>query len=432
MHNIFLIARREYLERVRTKSFLIMTILIPLMMAGFLLGPGILMNPMSRGAKHLVVVASRTQTAENIRHELTKAQEEQNKQIADSKKNSLKRSPETQSDLSVDVDTNTSTEERAALAKKVRDKQLDGVIWATDDALAAEKIPFITRDTSSFIQNASIGIGVDRALHRQALKAKGLSDPEIDKVLKRLDVNPENPAGSGTADPQVTFVVSFIMVMILYMSVLLYGINVMRAVLDEKTSRIMEVMLSVSRPGEMMAGKILGVGAVGLTQIVIWITAAVAMMGGNLVANGDQLKGVITWQMLAAFAVYYLLGFALYSTLYAAIGAMVNSEQEAQQLQFLAVLPLAASLGIMFNVIQFPNSTIAVWASIFPFTSPLIMFSRIAVQIPNPWQIALSIAVTIATIAGMVWLCGRIYRVGILMYGKKPTLPEIIKWLRYA
>ncbi|HEV3036715.1 MAG TPA: ABC transporter permease [Candidatus Angelobacter sp.] len=432
MHNIFLIARREYLERVRTKSFLIMTILIPLMMAGFLLGPGILMNPMSRGAKHLIVVASRTQTAENIRHELTKAQEEQNKQIADSKKNSLKRSPETQSDLSVDVDTNTSTEERAALAKKVRDKQLDGVIWATDDALAAEKIPFITRDTSSFIQNASIGIGVDRALHREALKAKGLSDPEIDKVLKRLDVNPENPAGSGTADPQVTFIVSFIMVMILYMSVLLYGINVMRAVLDEKTSRIMEVMLSVSRPGEMMAGKILGVGAVGLTQIVIWITAAVAMMGGNLVANGDQLKGVITWQMLAAFAVYYLLGFALYSTLYAAIGAMVNSEQEAQQLQFLAVLPLAASLGIMFNVIQFPNSTIAVWASIFPFTSPLIMFSRIAVQTPNPWQIALSLAVTIATIAGMVWLCGRIYRVGILMYGKKPTLPEIIKWLRYA
>ena len=432
MHNTFLIARREYLERIRTKSFLIMTILIPLMMAGFLLGPSILMNPMSRGARHLVVVASRTQTAETIRHELTKAQEEQNKQIADSKKNSLKRTPETPSDLTLDVDTNTSAEERAALTRKVRDKQLDGVIWASDEALAEEKIPFITRDTSSFIQNASIGIGVDRALHREALKAKGLSDQEIDKVLKRLDVDPQNPAGAGTGNPQVTFVVSFIMVMILYMSVLLYGINVMRAVLDEKTSRIMEVMLSVSRPNEMMAGKILGVGAVGLTQIAIWIATAVVMMGGNLVASGGQLKGIITWQMLAAFAVYYLLGFALYSTFYAAIGAMVNSEQEAQQLQFLAVLPLAASLGIMFNVIQYPNSTIAVWASIFPLTSPLIMFSRIAVQIPSPWQIGLSIVVMIATIAGMVLLCGRIYRVGILMYGKKPTLPEIVKWLRYA
>ena len=194
----------------------------------------------------------------------------------------------------------------------------------------------------------------------------------------------------------------------------------------------MEVMLSVSKPNEMMAGKILGVGAVGLTQIVIWIAAAAVMTGGTLVAAAGQLKGVIKPEMLIAFAVYYLLGFALYSTIYAAIGAMVNSEQEAQQLQFLAVIPLAAALVIMFNVIQYPNSTIAFWASIFPLTSPLIMFTRVAVQMPVWWQIGLSIGVSLATIAGMVLLCGRIYRVGILMYGKKPTLPEIIKWLRYA
>ncbi len=432
MRNIFLIARREYLERVRAKSFLITTILIPLIMAGFLLGPGILMNPMSRGAKHFVVVASRPETGEIIRQELTKAQEEQNKQIADSKKNSLKRTPERPSELTVDVDTNTTADERTALSQKVRNKQLNGVIWASDEALAGGKIPFITRDTSSFIQNATIGVGVDRALRREALKAKGLSDTEIDKVMKRLELVPQDPAGAGAADPQLTFIVSFIMAMILYMSLILYGINVMRAVLDEKTSRIMEVMLSVSKPNEMMAGKILGVGSVGLTQVVIWIAAAAVMTGGGLIAAADQLKGVIKPEMLIAFAVYYLLGFALYSTLYAAIGAMVNSEQEAQQLQFLVVLPLAASLGIMFNVIQAPNSTIAFWASIFPLTSPLVMFARIAVQMPSPWQIGLSIGVLIVTIAGMVLLCGRIYRVGILMYGKKPTLPEIIKWLRYA
>src|SRR5436305_115646 len=239
MRNIFLIARREYLERVRTKSFLIMTILIPLMMAGFLLGPGILMNPMSRGAKHFVVVASRPETAETIRKELTKAQEEQNKQIADSKKNSLKRTPERPSELTVDVDTNTTMDERAALSQKVRNKQLDGVIWVSEDALAEGKIPFITRDTSSFIQNATIGGGVDRALHREALRAKGLSDSEVDKVLKRLELVPKDPAGAGAADPQITFVVSFIMAMILYMSLILYGINVMRAILDEKPSRIM-------------------------------------------------------------------------------------------------------------------------------------------------------------------------------------------------
>src|SRR5579859_1920598 len=432
MRNIFLIARREYLERIRTRAFIIMTILIPVMMAGFLLGPGLLMNPMSHGARHLVVVASRPQTAESIREQLTKVQEQQNKEIAESKKKTLKRTSETPSDLTVDVDTNTSADERTALTQKVRNKQLDGVVWATDEALAVEKIPFITREASSFIQNAEIGVGVDRALHREALKAKGLSDQEIDKVLKRVELDPQDALGGGSANPQVTFIASFIMVMILYMSVLLYGINVMRAILDEKTSRIMEVMLSIARPSEMMAGKILGVGAVGLTQVIIWIGTAVLFMAGNLVASADMLKGAISPQMLVAFAVYYLLGFTLYSTIYAAIGAMVNSEQEAQQLQFLAVLPLAASLGIMFNVIQFPNSTIAVWASIFPLTSPLVMFSRIAVQMP-PWpQIALSLGVMIVSIWGLVLLCGRIYRVGILMYGKKPTLPEIIKWLRYA
>lgn len=432
MHNIFLIARREYLERVRAKSFLIMTIAIPLLMAGILLGPGSLINSMSRGAKHFVVVASQPQTAESIRTELTKAQEEQNKQIADSKKNNLKRTPERPSELTVDIDTNTAADERAALTQKVRNKELDGVIWASDEALAGEKIPFITRDTSSFIQNATIGIGVDRALRREALKAKGLSDSEIEKVMKRLELVAQDPFGAGAADPQVTFIVSFIMAMILYMSLILYGINVMRAVLEEKTSRIMEVMLSVSKPNEMMAGKILGVGAVGLTQFVIWIAAAAVMTGGTLIAAGDQLKHVIRPEMLIAFALFYLLGFALYSTLYAAIGAMVNSEQEAQQLQFLVVLPLVAAVGVMFNVIQYPNSAIGFWASIFPFTSPIIMFARIAVQMPPWWQIGIAIAVLLATIAGMVLLCGRIYRVGILMYGKKPTLPEIIKWLRYA
>jgi ABC-2 type transport system permease protein len=180
-----------------------------------------------------------------------------------------------------------------------------------------------------------------------------------------------------------------------------------------------------------MSGKILGVSAVGLTQVGIW---AVVAGGLPLVAAGSAglLKGVLTPSLLVYFTLYFLLGFALYSTLCAAIGAMVNSEQEAQQLQIVVMMPLILSAIIMVNIIQYPASPLAFWASLFPFTSPLIMLTRLALQPPYWWEIALSIALLMAAVYGCAWLCGRIYRVGILMYGKKPTLPEIVKWIKYA
>jgi ABC-2 type transport system permease protein len=222
----------------------------------------------------------------------------------------------------------------------------------------------------------------------------------------------------------------------MYMTVLLYGINVMRSILEEKTSRIMEVMLSTATSREMMAGKILGVGAVGLTQVGIWAAAAAAFAGYAVVTSGmlKQVKAAMNPMLLIYFVVFFLLGYVLYSTLCAAVGSMVNSEQEAQQMQFLVMMPMILAIIFITNIFMHPNSSIAVFGSLFPFTAPLVMFSRIAMQggdIPA-WQIGLSIALMLATIYGMIWLCGRIYRVGILMYGKKPTLPEIMKWIKYA
>lgn len=429
MHNVFLIARREYLERVRTKSFVIMTMLIPLLMAGVVLIPGLVLNSGSHGVRHFVVAASSQQVAETIRTQLTNVQEQQ---IIEQKRQSLKRPADMPSELTVDIDTNTSAEERSNLTQKVRSKELDGVIWATDEALASAKIPFITRGSSSFIQNARIEEGVGRALHREALRNKGLSDHEIEMAMKRVELEPQDATGNGSSvNPQVTFATTVVMVVLLYMSLLLYGINVMRAVLEEKMSRIMEVMLSVAQAKEMMAGKILGVGAVGLTQFAIWITTA-AIFAGLPVAAAMGMKGAISTKVMIAFPVFYLLGYALYSTVYATIGAMVNSEQEAQQTQFIVLMPLILAVSFMIPVMDAPNSALAFWTSMFPFTSPVVMFIRMAVTDPPLWQIALSIGLCVAAIYGLVLLCGRIYRVGILMYGKKPTLPEIMKWIRYA
>jgi ABC-2 type transport system permease protein len=430
MHNTFIIARREYLERVRSRSFVIMTLFIPLLMFGVTVVPTMLANRGTDQIKHVVVVAADRDTAEMIRSGIEEKQDEKTQEAAAVRR---RRKP---THFTVDVSTDSSDSARAALTEKVKNKSLDGFLWATPDAIKARKLDFVTRDVSSFIENGALGASVSDALRRSVLKSKGLKEEEIESALQSVDVEPRSPMGKDAPNPQVMFFVTLGMVMVLYMTVLLYGVNVMRSILEEKTSRIMEVMLSIASAKEMMAGKILGVGAVGLTQVAIWVGTTLVFSAGPLAAGADLLKGVLSIKLLVFFAIYFLLGYVLYSTLCAAVGSMVNSEQEAQQLQFLIMMPMILSIVIIMQVFQYPNSSLAFWGSLFPFSAPLVMFARIAMQPTSlwdiAWQIALSIGLMLATIYGMIWLCGRIYRVGILMYGKKPNLPEIMKWIKYA
>jgi ABC-2 type transport system permease protein len=222
------------------------------------------------------------------------------------------------------------------------------------------------------------------------------------------------------------------MVMLLYAAFLFYGISVMRSILEEKNTRILEVLLSSATSTELMTGKLLGVGAVGLTQMIIWMVMAGTLALPSL-AMYPSLSGIhVSPFALAAFVTFFLLGYLLYSAIYAGIGAIVTTEQEGQQLQIVVVLPLIIAVFIMGPILHAPDSPIALWTSMIPFLSPLLMFARIAVQPPPAWQIGLSLVLLIATIAGILVLSARVYRVGVLMYGKRPTLPEIVKWLKYA
>jgi ABC-2 type transport system permease protein len=432
MHNILIIAKREYLERVRSRSFVIMTLFIPALMFGVSVVPTLLANRGSNETKSMIVVSSDRETAELIRSSIEQQQDQQktdsNPASSVGKKRSL---PPTH--FTVQVSTNATQAERDALTEKVKQKQLDGFLWATPDAIAARKLDFVTRDTSSFIDNSVLGQTISDAVIHQSLKSKGLKDADIESALQAVKVEAVSPLGKGAPNPQIMFIATLGLVMVMYMTVLLYGINVMRSILEEKTSRIMEVMLSTASAKEMMAGKILGVGAVGLTQVGIWALAAGIYFAGIIVAAAGSIKGVMSPALLIYFVVYFLLGYILYSTLCAAVGSMVNSEQEAQQMQFLVMMPMILSVIFIVNIFQHPAGPLAVFGSLFPFTAPLVMFSRIAMQPETPvWQIGTSIALMVATIYAMVWLCGRIYRVGILMYGKKPNLPEIMKWIKYA
>ena len=431
MHNIFIIAKREYMERVRTRSFLIMTLFIPFLMFGVIVVPTMLGNRGSNEAKHMVVVAADRETAEMVRSRIERKQDDE----ASGKTNDSKQGQERglpAGHYTVDVSTNISDEARNELTAKVKAKQLDAFLWATPDAIKARKLDFITNDVSSFVDNGVLGLTVNDALRRQALRSKGLKDDEIQAALEPVEVLPQSPQGKNAPNPQTMLLSTLGLVMVMYVTVLLYGVNVMRSILEEKTSRIMEVMLATASAKDLMAGKILGVGTVGLTQIGIWALTAGIFSSGALVTNAGVIKNILSIKLLVSFGIFFLLGYVLYSTLCAAVGSMVNSEQEAQQMQFLVMMPMILSVIFIVNIFQHPSSPIAIFGSLFPFTAPLVMFARIALQ-SAPWeQIALSIAILLATIYGMVWLCGRIYRVGILMYGKKPNLPEIMKWIKYA
>lgn len=194
----------------------------------------------------------------------------------------------------------------------------------------------------------------------------------------------------------------------------------------------MEVMLATVTPKELMAGKIIGVGGVGLTQVLIWSILGLAVAFSSAAASG-LLQGVnFSGAMIAYFIIFYLLGYLLYSAFAAALGAAVNSEEEAQQLQFFVMLPLILSMMLLGVVFSEPSSSAAVALSLFPFFAPILMYLRVVLEQPPFWQMALCIALLALTTYAVLLVCARIYRVGILMYGKRPTLPEILKWVRYA
>jgi ABC-2 type transport system permease protein len=224
-----------------------------------------------------------------------------------------------------------------------------------------------------------------------------------------------------------------VLVMMQYLMLFLYGVAVMRSIVEEKNSRVIEVILSSATPNQILTGKILGVGAAGLTQVVIWVVIAGVLSTPGLVAARGLLPNVdLPLMALLAFALFFVLGYLLYSTLFAALGAMVNSEQEAQQWQLLVAIPIIIPVVMLTSVIRQPNSVLSVWSSIVPFFAPILMYARIATSTPPVWQVVLSVVLLLFTICAAVALSARIYRTGILMYGKRPTLPEVLKWVRYS
>jgi ABC-2 type transport system permease protein len=351
---------------------------------------------------------------------------------ADSQSNASKPKPE--QEYVIDVDANPTDAERDVLRDKVSSQAIDGYLWLTDDAIASGKVSWTSRNMAGFGERARLSETLNRIIQFDRLSTSGLTAEQTERLLKPIKVEAvrvehgHESKGSGGSK----FLEVVVMVMLLYMAVLLYGISVMRSVLEEKTSRILEVLLSSATSTQLMAGKLLGVGAVGLTQILVWVVIAGVFAFPAMAMQPSFSELQIPLGVLFAFALFFLLGYLLYSTIYATIGAITTTEQEGQQLQFLVVIPLVLSVFMLGPVVRNPDAPAMVWMSMVPFFAPVLMYARIVVQTPPLWQIALSLVLLIGTIAGIMVLCARIYRIGILIYGKRPNLPEILKWLKYA
>ena len=223
-----------------------------------------------------------------------------------------------------------------------------------------------------------------------------------------------------------------VLLYVLFMSLFTYGVVVMRAVLEEKQSRVLEVLLCFASPDELMIGKILGVGALALTQVLIWITGVLWVISANSLARETIALMHQGPPLLVYFILFDALGYLLYSSIFAAVGAAFNSPDEAQQWMFVLILPLAVAGMLLPAILAHPDSRAAMIASMVPFTAPPLMFTRMLTGHPATWEFVVAIALLIASILAAMWLCARIYRVGILMYGKRPTIGEIARWLRYS
>jgi ABC-2 type transport system permease protein len=436
--NTWLIIKREYLERVRQRSFLVLTLLLPAIMGGAVLIPSKLSSMKSDKTQRVVVVTSTPQFGELVRQQLVGTAKSEAVKAGGTKdaENDKDADDDDKSSRSyaIEVDANPSEAERSALRGRVTAGEIDGYLWLSDDAITARKVKYYGHESTGFMEKSWLTNQLDHAILLQELAQRGLAGEQAEAVLKPVKLeNVHLEAGRETkADDKGMFYAIFAMVMLLYTAVIFYGVSVMRAVLEEKNSRVMEVLLSSATSTELMAGKLIGVGAVGLTQIGIWIVMAGVYAFPALAASASMGGINIPPLTLVAFALFFLLGYLLFSSIYAGIGAIITSEQEGQQLQFIIVLPLIISVFMMGPVMRAPDSPVAVWSSMIPFFSPVLMYLRIAVQPPPIWQIALSLFLLVATIAVLLFLCARIYRIGILMYGKRPTLPEVVKWLKYA
>lgn len=427
MNKILLIARREFLSRVQKKTFLLTTILLPLIIFGFY--AMIIYFSVKSGDKTTIAVVD--------------------------KANIFNGKIDNDNDITFSFLQN---ETQASLADKVKNDQYSGYIYIPETMQLSKQdsIQVVTAKSAGLITRENVQDQINKRLEEQRLLALNISKAALDSAQQSMKINFPTIGGTSSDEGKETvgYIVGYVSGFLIYIILFIYGTMVMRGVMEEKVSRIAEVIISSVKPFQLMMGKITGIGAVGLVQFIIWIILMVgtrllvlmffpsllgASQGMEEVKNAASDPGIlqglssVDWPMIIiCFLFYFLGGYLLYSALFAAVGSAVNEDpQDAQSLMLPITMPIIFGIVIMTKAVNDPSSGLAVFGSIFPLTSPIVMIARVAHGVPDVvpyWQLFLSVVLLILGFLGTTWLAAKIYRTGILMYGKKPTWKELIKW----
>jgi len=456
MNKFLAVVKREYVQRVRTKFFVIMTILGPLMLVVFTIVPGLLFS-MKAGGDTRIAVLDQTEGVklyDSIRNSLLKLErdDENNKQpdIADTTNSNTKDRMEKAGKSmtgsfrveQVNANGRSLDEIKRELNARIGRDELDGYLVIPPDILSnsESKTSYYGRNVGDVFTRGQIEDRLNSAVRRQRLIKEGVKDQDVDALSKSVDLAtyPVNEKGEeGAEDSGAGFAMVFIIAFLIYVTVLLYGQVVLGAIIEEKETRIAEILFSSVRPFQIMFGKLIGVSLMALTQLMIWGLAFAAIALYVVPAMAAQgFKDINLPHLPPFFLVYFflffVLGYFMYATLYVLVGSMVTTAQEGGQMAMPVIFLLMAGLYLAFPVIRAPNSSFAFWVSMVPFFAPITMMVRIVSQTPPFWQIALSLLIGFGTVVLLLWLASRIYRVGMLMYGKRATIPEVLRWIRQA
>jgi ABC-2 type transport system permease protein len=424
MHKLLMVIRREYLDRIRKKSFWLGTLLFPLLMLGLIFFQFLLTDMEEGKLRSIALVDS---TGKLLGAFQAKISEEK---LKDGKPAFRVEAVPLAGDLEAT---------RKSLEPRVNSGDLFGIITAGNDLDAAGNFRLYARSVGNLTVQRTLQRALRDAVIGLRLERSNLSleQEQLEKILSPIELESFQVAAGGQVKKKgfdEAYFGTFTFVMILYMALLLYGVAVMRGILEEKSNRIMEVLLGSLSPDQLMTGKILGIGLVGLTQMAIYAATAgvvrLYMAASPLAGDWSGALDAVSPLKMFYFLIYFLLGYFLYTSLFAAVGAVCNSEQEAQNLQTPVVMCLVIPMVATFFFVANPDSTAAVVVSLIPLFTPMVMFMRISVLTPPFWQIALSIVLLLATNYFFFKAVGRVFRIGVLMYGKRPTVPEILRWAR--
>jgi ABC-2 type transport system permease protein len=410
-----IVARREYLERVRSKAFVVSTVLGPLLVVAFLLGPTMLMER-QRGKPLRVAVIDATGAMKGAVEQALGR-----RQVSGAPRFVL-----------VPLPAAGAEQARAEARRQVMEGGLDGFLYLQPDVLRTGRAEYYGKNVSNMPDLQSLRESADEALMERRLAEEGLDRSRVKALTLKLDLRRIRLSTTGEREDRgQSFLLAMLLLTMLYTTVAMWGAAIMNGVIEEKSNRVVEVIVSSIPTSDLFAGKLIGVGGAGLTQFLVWALtmAGVGAYGAAAAGTGTPLPE-LSPLLLVSFVVYFLLGYFLYGALYAAVGSAVNTQQEAQSLAFPVMMPLI--LGFLFFpvVLGSPDSPLSVTLSLVPFFTPMLMFLRITAVTPPAWQIALSLALTLSTVVVVTWAASRVYRVGILMYGKRPTFPEMVRWLK--